>query len=77
MGASAAEVNRARASELHRPPIHAVNAIMPITQGAIAVKAALQDRGVIPSAAVRLPLVTATTDQLARVREGLEQSGLN
>ncbi len=67
----------ARAIEIHRQLIPAVNAIMHITQGAIAVKAALHDRGVIASAAVRLPLVATTPDQLARVREGLEQSGLS
>jgi dihydrodipicolinate synthase/N-acetylneuraminate lyase len=49
---------------------------MTITQGAIAVKAALHHRGLIASDAVRLPLIAATSDQLARVREGLEQSGL-
>ncbi len=67
----------ARAIEIHRQLIPAVNAIMHITQGAIAVKAALHDRGVIASPAVRLPLVETTPDQLARVREGLEQSGLS
>ena len=66
----------ARAIEIHRQLIPAVNAIMTITQGAIAVKAALHDRGLIVSNAVRLPLIPATNDQLARVREGLEQSGL-
>jgi 4-hydroxy-tetrahydrodipicolinate synthase len=66
----------ARAIEIHRQLIPAVNAIMTITQGAIAVKAALHDRGLIVSNAVRLPLIPATSDQLARVREGLEQSGL-
>ena len=68
--------NLARAIEIHRQLIPAVNAIMHITQGAISVKAALHDRGVIASSAVRLPLIAATTDQLARLREGLEQSGL-
>jgi 4-hydroxy-tetrahydrodipicolinate synthase len=69
--------NLARAIEIHRQLISAVNAVMHITQGAITVKAALHDRGVIASAAVRLPLVTATADLLARVRAGLEQSGLS
>jgi hypothetical protein len=31
---------------------------------------------VLASAAVRLPLVEATTDQVALVRDGLRQSGL-
>jgi len=67
----------ARAIEIHRQLIPAVNAVMHITQGAITVKAALHDRGVISSDTVRLPLVTATTDQLAQLREGLQKSGLN
>lgn len=77
MVAAVAAGNLARAIEIHRRLIPAVNAVMHVTQGAITVKAALHDRGVIATAAVRLPLVSATTDQLARVREGLEQSGLS
>ena len=77
MVAAIFEGNLARAIEIHRQLIPAVNAVMNITQGAITVKAALRDRGVVASDAVRLPLVSATPDQLARVREGLEQSGLN
>jgi len=68
--------NLPRAIEIHRQLIPAVNAIMHVTQGAITVKAALHDRGIIASAVVRLPLVGLTNDQLALVREGLEQSGL-
>ena len=77
MVAAVAEGNLARAIEIHRQLIPAVNAVMNITQGAISVKAALRDRGVIASDAVRLPLISATTDLLAQVREGLSQSGLN
>jgi 4-hydroxy-tetrahydrodipicolinate synthase len=77
MVAAVAGGNLARAIEIHRQLIPAVNAVMHITQGAITVKAALRDRGVIASAAVRLPLVSATADLVARVREGLEQSGLS
>jgi 4-hydroxy-tetrahydrodipicolinate synthase len=69
--------NLARAIEIHRQLIPAVNAVMHITQGAIMVKAALHDRGLISSDAVRLPLVSATIDQLAQLREGLSKSGLN
>ena len=76
MVAAVAAGNLPRAIEIHRQLIPAVNAIMHITQGAITVKAALHDRGVIASAVVRLPLVSLTNDQLALVREGLEQSGL-
>ena len=77
MIAAVLEGKLARAIEIHRQLIPAVNAIMHITQGAIAVKAALHDQGVIDSPAVRLPLIAATTDQLARLREGLERSGLS
>ena len=77
MVAAVVEGNLARAIEIHRQLIPAVNAVMNITQGAISVKAALRDRGVIASDAVRLPLISATTDLLAQVREGLSQSGLN
>jgi 4-hydroxy-tetrahydrodipicolinate synthase len=69
--------NLARAIEIHRQLIPAVNAVMHITQGPITVKAALHDRGLIASDAVRLPLIAATNDLLAQVRTGLQQSGLN
>ena len=65
-----------RAIALHRQLIPAVNAVMNITQGAIMAKAALRELGVIASPAVRLPLVEATADQVALVRDGLRQSGL-
>ena len=77
MVAAVGQGNLARAIEIHRQLIPVVNAVMHITQGAITVKAALHDRGVISSDAVRLPLVSATTDQLAQLREGLSKSGLN
>ena len=77
MVAAVGQGNLARAIEIHRQLIPAVNAIMNITQGAISVKAALHDWGLIASDAVRLPLIAATTDQLALVREGLSKSGLN
>jgi 4-hydroxy-tetrahydrodipicolinate synthase len=77
MVAAVGQGNLARAIEIHRQLIPAVNAVMHITQGPIMVKAALHDRGVISSDTVRLPLVTATTDQLAQLREGLQKSGLN
>ena len=77
MIAAVGQGNLARAIEIHRQLIPAVNAIMHITQGPITVKAALRDRGLVTSDAVRLPLVAATNDQLAQVRKGLQQSGLN
>ena len=77
MVAAVGQGNLARAIEIHRQLIPAVNAVMHITQGAITVKAALHDRGLISSDTVRLPLVPATTDLLAQLREGLQKSGLN
>jgi 4-hydroxy-tetrahydrodipicolinate synthase len=65
-----------RARELHRQLVPVVDAVMNITQGAIRAKAALRELGVIDSAAVRLPLVEATPDQIAAVRDGLSTSGL-
>jgi len=69
--------NLPRAIEIHRQLIPVVNAIMHITQGPIAVKAALHDRGIIASDTLRLPLIAATEDQLAQVRDGIEKSGLS
>jgi len=77
MIAAVGQGNLARAIEIHRQLIPVVNAVMHITQGPIMVKAALHDRGIIASDTLRLPLITATNDQLARVREGIEQSGLS
>jgi 4-hydroxy-tetrahydrodipicolinate synthase len=66
----------ARALEVHRQLVPAVEAIMHITQGAIMAKAALHELGVIDSPAVRLPLVAADAEQVAAVRRGLAKSGL-
>jgi len=77
MIAAVGQGNLRRAIEIHRQLIPAVNAIMGITQGPITVKAALHDRGVLASAALRLPLIAATSDQLTQVRAGLQQSGLS
>jgi 4-hydroxy-tetrahydrodipicolinate synthase len=77
MVASVDKGDLARAVELHRQVVPAVKAIMTVTQGAIMAKAALRELGVIDSAAVRLPLVEATPDQVAIVRDGLSESGLH
>ena len=76
MAAAVAGGDLPRAIALHRQLIPAVNAVMNITQGAIMAKAALRELGVIASPTVRLPLVEATADQVALVRDGLRQSGL-
>ncbi|MEP7194095.1 MAG: 4-hydroxy-tetrahydrodipicolinate synthase [Actinomycetota bacterium] len=77
MIAAVGQGNLARAIEIHRQLIPVVNAVMHITQGPIMVKAALHDQGIIASDALRLPLISATKDQLARVREGIERSKLS
>jgi 4-hydroxy-tetrahydrodipicolinate synthase len=77
MVASVDKGDLARAIELHRQVVPAVNALMNVTQGAIMAKAALRELGVIDSAAVRLPLIEATPDQVAIVRAGLSESGLH
>ena len=76
MVAAVAAGDLARAVAVHRRLIPAVDAVMNVTQGAIMAKAALKELGVLASAAVRLPLVEATAEQVALVREGLRQSGL-
>ena len=76
MVASVDKGDLVRARELHRQLVPVVDAIMNITQGAIMAKAALRELGIIESAAVRLPLVEATPDQVAAVRAGLSASGL-
>ena len=76
MVASVDKGDLVRARELHRQLVPVVDAIMNITQGAIMAKAALRELGIIDSAAVRLPLVEATPDQVAAVRAGLSAAGL-
>ncbi len=76
MVASVDKGDLVRARELHRQLVPVVDAIMNITQGAIMAKAALRELGLIESAAVRLPLVEATPDQVAAVRAALIASGL-
>ena len=50
--------------------------IMTHVQGAVAAKAVLAAQGVIPSAAVRLPLVQATPDELSVIRADLAEAGI-
>ncbi len=62
----------AEALGIHRRLIPAVRAIMDrSSQGAIRVKAALQLLGVIPERTVRPPLLDASSDEVARLREAL------
>lgn len=64
------------ARKIHFDLVPAVDAIMNITQGAIMSKLALAELGILPSAAVRLPLVEATEQERAALRAGLVEAGL-
>ena len=66
----------ARAQELNRELVPVVRAIMGQTQGAIAAKAAMALLGVIPNANVRLPLTSATDEQVEVIRATLVDFGL-
>ncbi len=66
----------ARAQELNRELVPVVRAIMGQTQGAIAAKVAMALLGVIPNADVRLPLTSATDEQVAVIRATLIDFGL-
>jgi 4-hydroxy-tetrahydrodipicolinate synthase len=57
--------------------VPAVVGIMTRTQGAIMVKAALELTGAIASRATRPPLVDATAEQVAVLREDLTAAGLH
>ncbi|MET0467523.1 MAG: 4-hydroxy-tetrahydrodipicolinate synthase [Aeromicrobium sp.] len=66
----------ARAREIDNELLSLASAIMGQTQGAIAAKVALAELGIIPSAAVRLPLTPATDDQVQVIRTALKDAGL-
>ena len=66
----------ARAREIHERLIPVVDAIMTTSQGAIMVKAALVELGIIDSAHVRLPLVEGPAEHLEILRAGLAASGV-
>jgi len=53
-----------------------VRGVMTRTQGAIMAKAALELLGVIPSRATRPPLVDATDEQVAQLRDDLAEAGI-
>lgn len=55
--------------------IDVVDAIMNHMPGAISAKAALELRGVVPNRGVRAPLLPATDEQVAFLRERLTRSG--
>ncbi|MFC0038997.1 MULTISPECIES: 4-hydroxy-tetrahydrodipicolinate synthase [Actinomadura] len=66
----------ARALAIHRRLLPVVGAIMTRTQGAIAVKAALNLLGLPGGGAVRAPLVEAPPEFAARLREDLMMGGV-
>ncbi|MEW2352706.1 4-hydroxy-tetrahydrodipicolinate synthase [Spirillospora sp. NPDC029432] len=67
--------DRERALQIHRRLLPVVTAIMTRTQGAIAVKAALSLLG-LPGGTVRAPLVDASLEFAARLREDLTIGGV-
>ena len=71
-GTAAGSEGQPAALGIHRRLIPAVRAIMDrSSQGVIRAKAALQLAKVIPERTVRAPLLDATDDEVARLREAL------
>lgn len=64
------------AISVQRSLVGVIDAIMRITQGAIAVKAALQLLGLLPNRSVRLPLVEADDDTCASIGAALKEAGI-
>ncbi|WP_432543883.1 4-hydroxy-tetrahydrodipicolinate synthase [Kineococcus sp. SYSU DK002] len=70
----AGDLRTARA--LHAQLLPAVRGIMGRTQGAVAVKAALELTGVLPTRTVRQPLLPATPEEVAAIGADLALAGL-
>ena len=66
----------AAAVAVHRRLLPAVRAIMTRTQGVIAVKAALELTGALPTRTTRPPLIDATAEEVAALRADLASAGL-
>ena len=66
----------ATARSINNQLLPAVKAMMTYTQGAITSKAALQLLGVVEHRTMRSPLLEATDEEVAIVRDGLTASGL-
>jgi 4-hydroxy-tetrahydrodipicolinate synthase len=64
------------ARRLNTAALPAIRGIMTRTQGAIAAKAALQILGVLAHRTTRPPLVDATDEEIATLREDLKAAGL-
>jgi len=67
----------AEARRVNASVIPAVHCIMNRTQGAIMVKAALQLLGVLANRTMRSPLVEATDEQVAQLREDLAAADIS
>ena len=70
----AGDLATARAVNLRLQP--AVRALMNHTQGAITAKAAMQLLGVLDNRTMRAPLLAATDEEVAIIRDGLVAAGL-
>lgn len=68
--------DHAAALQTFRSIMPAIDALNGAGFQAVAAKAALQVLGVLPERSVRLPLVPATDDELALIRDGLRAAGL-
>ncbi|WP_421733297.1 4-hydroxy-tetrahydrodipicolinate synthase [Cellulomonas sp.] len=68
--------DHAEALRIFRSIMPAIDALNGAGFQAVAAKAALQVLGVLPERSVRLPLVPATDDELALIRDGLRAAGL-
>ena len=64
------------ALQTFRSIIPAIDALNGAGFQAVAAKAALQVLGILPERSLRLPLVPATDDELALIRDGLRAAGL-
>ncbi|WP_298712728.1 4-hydroxy-tetrahydrodipicolinate synthase [uncultured Micrococcus sp.] len=71
---AAGDLTAAREHHFALDPVQ--RGIMTHVQGAVAAKAVLAAQGHIPSAAVRLPLVPATADELSLIRADLAEAGI-
>ena len=65
-----------RARDVRRSLLPVIDAIMRVTQGVVAVKAALELLGLLDNRSVRLPLLAADDDVVARVGAALKEAGI-
>lgn len=70
------EADLDEAVRLHRQLLPVVRGVMTRTQGVIMAKAGLQLAGLLEHRTVRLPLVEATDDEVALLRDDLAEAGL-